>query len=200
MFRHGIVVTMLRDANGRVRGMVFFAIFSSLSVCTAVPLAHADDAVLAPLPSPDALLNAPFFDLADKPVALRSSLGKVVVVVHQDRHSSEQNPQLKDKLSALVARFPKELQVVALADVGGYDFWPAKGYVKDALRSLDSGGGAIVACDWKGTVRKAYRLKTKQSVVFVLGKSLELLRMTHGQLSASETEQVVQQIEVALGK
>ena len=191
---------MLRDANGRLRRLLFFTVLSSVSAGYALPLGRAEEAVVAPLPSADALLSAPLFDLADKPVALRSLLGKVVVVVHQDRHSSEQNPQLKEKLSGLVARHPKELQVVALADVGGYDFWPAKGYVRDALKSLDSGGGAIVACDWKGAVRKAYRLKTKQSVVFVLGKSLELVRMTHGQLSVPDTELVVQQIESLLGK
>ena len=74
--------------------------------------------------------------------------------------------------------------MVALADVGGYDFGRPRA-VKDALKSLDSGGGAIVACDWKGTVRKAYRLKQKQSVVFVLGKSLELLWMTQRSAAAS---------------
>lgn len=191
---------MFREAKIQIRRWLFWGTLSSLMVISSARPAGADAGVEAPLPSADPLLDAPLFDLADKPVLLRSLRGKVVVVLHQDRHSSEQNPQFKEKLSGLVARFPKELQVVALADVGGYDFWPAKGYVKDALKPLDSGGGAIVACDWKGSVRKAYRLKQKQSVVFVLGKSLELLRMTQGQLSAPESEQLVSQVEAALGK
>lgn len=200
MIDRGIVVCMFAKAMGPIRQVLFWSVLSSVSAFASIPTASAQEVATTPLPAPDALLDAPLFDLADKPVVLRNLAGKVVVVVHQDRHSSEQNPQFKDKLSALVARFPKELQVVALADVGGYDFWPAKGYVKDALKSLDSGGGAIVACDWKGTVRKAYRLKQKQSVVFVLGKSLELLRMTQGQLPQPESEKLVQQIEAALGK
>ena len=189
---------MFREAKVLIRGGLILGMLSSLSVVPRVSV--ADVAAPAALPSAEALLQANLVDLADKPVLLRNLVGKVVVVLHQDRHSSEQNPQFKEKLSTLVRRFPKELQVVALADVGGYDFWPAKGYVKDALKSLDSGGGAIVACDWKGAVRKAYRLKQRQSVVFVLGKSLELLRMAQGELAVAESDQLVQQIESVLGK
>ncbi|MBL8634070.1 MAG: hypothetical protein JNM40_12680 [Myxococcales bacterium] len=169
---------------------------AGLSICAA-----ADAVTASPtLPSAESLLDAKLTDLADKPVSLRGLAGKVIVVVHQDRHSSEQNPVLKDKLSALSARFPNDLQIVALADVGGYDFWPAKGYVRDALKSLDSGGGALVTCDWKGAVRKAYQLRQKQSVVFVLSKGLELVSMTKGQLSETETDRVAQRIEAELGK
>ena len=54
------------------------------------------------------------------------------------------------------------MRVVALADVDGYAFWPAKGYVKDALRPLAT-DGAVVLCDWRGAVRKSYGLKAGQS-------------------------------------
>jgi predicted transcriptional regulator len=191
---------MFRVANFMIRSGLSLLLFSSL---VSVPLtAHAElpTAPAPAMPTADVLLQASLVDLADKPVSLRGLTGKVVVVVHQDRHSSEQNPALKERLSALLLRHPQQLQIVALADVGGYDFWPAKGFVKDALKSLDSGGGALVVCDWKGAVRKAYKLKQKHSTVFVLSKTLTLVRMTQGQLSTAESDQVVQAIAAELAK
>src|SRR5689334_6877389 len=41
------------------------------------------------------LLDAQLQDLDDRPVSLRAMRGKVVVLLHQDRHSSEQNPDFK---------------------------------------------------------------------------------------------------------
>ena len=200
--QRGIVIGMFREVNVLTYGG--FALWLLSSVVIPARVAWAD-AVVAPAPSPvmpsvDALLEAKLVDLADKPVSLRGLSGKVVVVVHQDRHSSEQNPALKEKLSVLLLRYPADLRIVALADVGGYDFWPAKGYVKDALKSLDSAGGALVACDWKGAVRKAYQLKQKHSTVFVLSKVLGLVSLTRGQLSLMETEQVAQRVEAELAK
>ena len=200
--RRGIVIGMFRAVNVLTYGGFALWLLSSLVFPLRVAWA---DAVVAIAPSPvmpavDALLDAKLVDLADKPVSLRELSGKVVVVVHQDRHSSEQNPALKEKLSALLLRYPADLRIVALADVGGYDFWPAKGYVKDALKSLVSAGGALVACDWKGAVRKAYQLKQKHSTVFVLSKGLGLVSLTRGQLSTVETEQVAQRVEAELAK
>ena len=200
--RRGIVISMFREVNVLTYGGLVLWLWSSVVIPARVAFA---DAVVAPAPSPvmpsvDALLEAKLVDLADRPVSLRGLSGKVVVVVHQDRHSSEQNPALKERLSALLLRYPTDLRIVALADVGGYDFWPAKGYVRDALKSLDSGGGALVACDWKGAVRKAYQLKQKHSTVFVLSKVLGLVSLTRGQLSTVETEQVAQRVEAELAK
>ena len=200
--RHGIVVSMVRESNVLIFSGLALVLFSSLAIPERVVRADAVvAAVQSPeMPSVDALLEAKLVDLADRPVSLRGLSGKVVVVVHQDRHSSEQNPALKERLSALLLRYPTDLRIVALADVGGYDFWPAKGYVKDALKSLDSGGGALVACDWKGAVRKAYQLKQKDRTGFVLSKGLGLVSLTRGQLSMVETEQVAQRVEAELAK
>ena len=152
----------------------------------------------APLPGAAPLFDARLFDLSDRQVSLRSlartGATRVVVLLHQDRHSADQNPALKEALGQLAGRYADRLQVVALADVGGYDFWPAKGYVKDALRPLSAEGGLTVLCDWKGAVRKAYNLPARQSAVFVLAGD-ELRHLTRGVLSPSATESLIGSIE-----
>lgn len=169
-----------------------------------VTVAHAgapsgESAASAPAPLPAApLFDARLFDLSDRQVSLRSlaraGATRVVVLLHQDRHSADQNPALKEALGELAGRYADRLQVVALADVGGYDFWPAKGYVKDALRPLSVEGGVTVLCDWKGAVRKAYNLPARQSAVFVIAGD-ELRHLSRGVLSPSATESLIGSIE-----
>lgn len=146
------------------------------------------------------LMNAQILDLDDKPVSLRAMQGRVVIVLHQDRYSSEQNQVFKDRLGELVLRYPQKLQLVALAEAGGYNFWPARRYVKDALRPLRELGGALVACDWKGAVQKSYRIPARQSAVFVVGKDGTLQALKKGVLGEAEAAALLSQIEkLALG-
>ena len=154
-----------------------------------------------PLEPPAApLLDAQILDLDDKPVSLRAMQGRVVIVLHQDRYSSEQNQGFKDRLGELVLRHPQKLQLIALAEAGGYNFWPARRYVKDALRPLRELGGALVACDWKGAVQKNYRIPARQSAVFVVGKDGTLQALKKGVLGEAEAAALLSQIEkLALG-
>lgn len=142
------------------------------------------------------LLDARLLNLGDQVVSLRAiaGTGRVVVLLHQDRHSSEQNAAFKDALGRLAVRYADRLQLVALADVGGYDFWPAKGYVKDALRPVSDAGNVTVLCDWKSSVRKAYSLPAKQSAVFVVARG-ELRHLARGTLMAGEAEALLSSIE-----
>jgi hypothetical protein len=146
-------------------------------------------------PSAAPLFDAQILDLDDKPVSLRAMQGRVVIVLHQDRYSSDQNQGFKDRLGELVLRHPQQLQLVALADAGGYNFWPARRYVKDALRPLRELGGALVACDWKGAVQKSYRIPARQSAVFVVGKDGALQVLKKGVLGTSEAAALLRQIE-----
>ncbi len=148
----------------------------------------------APLPAAP-LLDAPLLDLEDHPVSLRAMRGKVVVVLHQDRFSSEQNSTFKDRLGELVLRRPDKLRLIALAEVGSYNFWPARRYVKDALQPLRALGGAVVACDWKATVQKQYRIPARQSAVFVVSKDGALQVMTTGVLAPARATALLSQIE-----
>ncbi len=106
-------------------------------------------------------------DLDDRPVSLGSYEDKVVVLLHEDREASEQNQEFKTRLGKLSERYKGRLIVVALADVSAYDFWPARRYVKAALRRLRD-EGAEVLCDWKGVFRKRFNLRKGESSLFLV--------------------------------
>lgn len=151
-------------------------------------------------PAAAALLDAQILDLDDKPVSLRGMHGKIVVVLHQDRYSSDQNQGFKDRLGELVLRFPGKLQLIALAEAGGYNFWPARRYVKDALKPLQALGGALVACDWKGAVRRSYRIPARQSAVFVVDKDSTLAALRIGVLPADDATGLLDRIAALAGE
>ena len=149
------------------------------------------------------LLDARLVDLEDRAAPLRSYVDKpagaaqVLVVLHQDRKSADENQAFKTELGRLSAGHPAHMRVVALADVDGYAFWPAKGYVKDALRPLAT-DGAVVLCDWRGAVRKSYGLKAGQSAVFVLSSSGELVTLSRGKLTPDESKALLRGIRELL--
>ena len=113
----------------------------------------------------------------DKP----AGTAQVLVVLPRSQVGGR-NQAFKTELGRPSAGHPAHMRVVALADVDGYAFWPAKGYVKDALRPLAT-DGAVVLCDWRGAVRKSYGLKAGQSAVFVLSPSGELVTLSRGKLT-----------------
>lgn len=156
----------------------------------------------APVPAPAGgilpaapLLDARMADLDDKTVTLRSMRGQVVVLLHQDKASSDQNAAFKERVGELAGKLSGRVQLVALAEVGAYNFWPARRYVKSALKPLRDQGGALVLCDWSSAVRKSYRLAAGQSAVFVLDAQGELRGLQRGVLSDAEQAQTLALIE-----
>lgn len=147
------------------------------------------------------LLSAQLVDLEDRVSPLRSyydqAAAPVLVVLHQDRKSAEENAAFKTEVGRLSGQHAAHLRVVALADVAGYGFWPAKGYVKDALRPLRQ-DGAVVLCDWQGAVRKQYGLRAGQSAVFVLSSSGELVALSRGKLSEEKSKELLRSISELL--
>ncbi len=99
--------------------------------------------------------------------------GKPSLIVYEDKDGGGQNKPFLERLSKLRgadARFAKVL-VVAVADVSSWDFWPAKGFVKDALRAEGKKAGTRVWADWSGAGRKALAAHASVSnLVLVDGK------------------------------
>ena len=62
--------------------------------------------------------------------------GKPVLIVYEDKSSTAQNKALKDELAQIAKgdRYRSSVALAAVADVSAYDFWPARGFVRDAIR------------------------------------------------------------------
>ena len=194
----------LRPARkSRAAASVLGLLCALVSPDLSPPAARAESARVDSKLDATPLLDARLADLDDRGASLRAymeqvqSTSPVVVVLHQDRKSAEENAQLKAELGRLSAESGQQLHLVALADVAGYDFWPAKGFVKDALRPLKQKGAAVFV-DWRGSVRKQYGLRSGQSAVFVLGPRGELQALARGRLSSDEASSLLNTIRQLL--
>ena len=72
--------------------------------------------------------------------------GRVAIVVYEDRDGAHQNDPLKAELStrARAATVPSNVTLIPIANLDGYNFWPAAGYARDAVRDAVTDGEAVV--------------------------------------------------------
>lgn len=96
-----------------------------------------------------------------------------VLVVYEDKGSAEQNAALKRELSNLARgdRYRSKVRVVPIADLEGYDYWPVRGFVRDAVQEESAKVGIPIYCDWDGAARTALEVRRGVSSVVLYDAS-----------------------------
>lgn len=133
---------------------------------------------------PDVVLE----DAWDRQVAMAKLGAKPVLVVYEDEASSKQNKELKEALAELAKgdKYRKRVALLAVADLDGYDYWPVRGFVKDAIRDESRKQQLAILCDWRGKFRKALGLTKGSSNVVLYGKDGKVLFSHAGPLSPEQ--------------
>ena len=139
------------------------------------------------------LPRAPDFELestAGRTRRLRDFLGRVVIIIYEDRDSNQQNNPLKDDLAARARRedLSRDVSLVAVANLSAYDFWPARGYARDAVVEIARQMGYELMIDWSGAMSTAYRFRPGRSHVMVLSRDGRVLFRHAGPMSAQARE------------
>ena len=132
-------------------------------------------------------------DANGRTLDLGSIQGRPTLVVYEDKRSATLNTQLKAELSRLARgeRYRSAVALVPVADVRDYDFWPARGFVKDAIRSESKKIGATIYCDWDGSFGRTFGIQHGTSTVILIGKNGRVLHAQEGKLSPADTKQVL---------
>lgn len=129
----------------------------------------------------------------DRETTLERYRGVVTLVVYEDKGSAEVNQALKEELSRLAKgdRYKRRVALFAVADVTGYDYWPVRGFVKDAIQSESHKQGTLIYCDWDGRFRGALGLHKGNSNVVLIGKDDRILFAEAGALSAARRRELI---------
>ena len=137
--------------------------------------------------------NATLEDADGRVSELRAFRGKPILIVYEDRDSAKQNQPLKDDLARLARGegYRARVALAAVADVSAYDFWPARGFVKDAIRDESRRQGTTIYCDWTGAFRSAYHLRRGVSSVVLVGKDGRVLFAAEGAVPAEQRRRLV---------
>lgn len=163
-------------------------------------LFNPSDASALPIlgePTPDVVLE----DAWDRQVAMGKLGAKPVLVVYEDEASSKQNNAFKAELAELAKgdRYKTRVALLAVADLDGYDYWPVRGFVKDAIRSESRKQQLSILCDWSGKFRKALGLIKGSSNVVLYGKNGKVLFSHAGPLSAEQRATLISSLRSQVG-
>lgn len=128
------------------------------------------------------------------------SPGLPVLLVYEDRDSATQNDALKKQLATLAKGdvYKKRIALVAVADVSEYDFWPARGFVKDAIKEESTRQGTAIYCDWTGSVRSSLRLDRGSSNVVLYDRAGKVIFARSGPLTAAQRAELVDLLRAQL--
>jgi ceramide glucosyltransferase len=183
-----------RLAVGRGGRLRLVSTIASLILLLALP-------ALALPKAGEAGINVHLEDADGNVIEMKSLVGKPILVVYEDKASSKMNQSLKDELSKLAKgdKFKGKIALAAVADLDGYDYWPVKGFVKDAIRKESKKIGATIFCDWAGGFRKAWGIKQGTSTVVVIDKEGFVLFSGEGKLSADDRKKVVDLLRKEVG-
>ncbi len=124
---------------------------------------------------------------------LRAVNGRPTLVLYEDKESSGMNVAFKADLARLAKgdRYRDAVALVPVADVQGYDYWPVRGFVKDAIRGESKKVGATIYCDWDGSFQRAAGFRRGTSSVMLIGRNARILFASEGPLNAAQRETVI---------
>ena len=175
----------------------------ALARALVVAVALALPASAAAVPQGGSTLPAvTLSDAWDRTLDLGKLAGKPTLVVYEDKDSAQQNAALKEELSKLAKgdKYKERVALVAVADVSGFDYWPAKGFVKDAIKSESRKAGTVIYCDWSGAARDRLAVKKGVSSVVLYDKSGKVAFSASGTLSAAQRKELVGLVRAELGE
>jgi hypothetical protein len=171
----------------RVRSLLLAALFSLAAVVSARP-SDALPKVGEPRPSARAV------DADDRTIDIGTIAGKPILVVYEDKESATLNTALKADLSRLAKgdRYRNAVALVPVANLAGYDYWPVRGFVKDAIRDESKKLGTTIYSDWNGSFRQSLGIAGNTSTVFLVGRNGRVLWAWQGLVPKEERERLIE--------
>lgn len=143
------------------------------------------------------VLDAPVVTSSGEKAMLALQWGKPTVLFYEDRFSTKLNQTLKDGLFkrgvelGLIGR----VSVVAVANLEGLDWFPARGFALGAVRDAEKEAGIPVYVDWSGVLARApWRLPAKNASVVVLDARGQVTWEASGALGPSQREEVFNEL------
>ncbi len=142
----------------------------------------------------EAGLNARLEDADGRALELKAFRGKPILILYEDKDSAMQNQALKTRLAELARgdKYRGRVALTAVADVSSYNYWPVKGFVKDAIRDESRKAGTTIYCDWDGGFRSTYGLRRGVSSVVLIDRRGYVLFSAEGAVGAEGRRKLVE--------
>ncbi|HEU4409251.1 MAG TPA: glycosyltransferase [Polyangiaceae bacterium] len=174
---------------------------SARAMAALVALALAAQPALARPKPGEAGLNARLEDADGRALELKAFRGKPILILYEDKGSAKQNQVLKDRLAELARgdKYRGRVVLAAVADVSSYDYWPVKGFVKDAIRDESRKVGTTIYCDWDGSFRSAYGFRKGVSSVVLIDRRGYVIFSAEGVVDAEGRRKLIELLKAEVG-
>jgi peroxiredoxin len=132
--------------------------------------------------------------------ALSTYRGKVVVLFYEDRHHTETNARIKEA----VARYGQEhklqdkVEVVAVANLKGYDFSPASNIARRAIKAIAAKVGIEILMDWRGDAMTPLGVQDSNANVVVLDRGGVIRYRITGRLHEGDEKALLAAVSASL--
>jgi peroxiredoxin len=132
--------------------------------------------------------------------ALSTYRGKVVVLFYEDRHHTETNARIKEA----VARYGQEhklqdkVEVVAVANLKGYDFSPASNIARRAIKAIASKVGIEILMDWRGDAVAPLGVQDANANVVVIDRAGVIRYRITGRLHEGDEKALLAAVSASL--
>ena len=110
-----------------------------------------------------------------------------VLLIYEDRKAGGQNRHVDPLLIKL--RRPvnaTKVELLPIADVESYDFWPAHSIVTKHIRGLIAREKLPIYCDWHGAIRRALGVEPGHSLLVLLDSEGRVRFAGSGPIPAAE--------------
>ena len=139
-------------------------------------------------------------DTAGRVHRLEEERGRAIVIVYEDRHATEQNAPLKRELGerARTTELAKQVTLWPIANLTGLDFWPARGFARDAVERTAREFGVEILMDWTGEVARRWSFPAKVSTVVIVDRAGRVRYRHEGALDAAQRTAFFYALQAAL--
>jgi hypothetical protein len=121
--------------------------------------------------------------------------GRAALIVCEDKDAGSQNGDFKKRFGVLQDTLGDQVVLLPVADVSNFNYWPAKRFVKRALRAAGNKDGITVYADWSGEGRTALRPRPKLSNLVLVDKGHKVLWASSGQLTKPQEDELVELVK-----
>jgi Bacterial protein of unknown function (YtfJ_HI0045) len=136
-------------------------------------------------------------------VKLSRYQGKPIIVFYEDRHSTQMNKPLKTKLFewGKAHGLMDAANVIAIANLKAFNFFPAKGFALQHVRGVEQKVGIPILVDLDGTMNAPpWSLPPESSTVVVFDREGAIVYRKTGALGDLEIDRVISLIETLFAK
>lgn len=173
----------MRRNNTATVGLFIFAMLLVAATALALPKVG----VIVP--------NATAQSIDGKTLDTRAIQGKTTLIFYEDKDVTQQNKPLKDALALQKKKGERKANadVHAVANVSAWDFWPAKGFVRDAIEEQQKKSGHPIYCDWSGDFGKALGTVKDKSNVILIGPDRKVILAHAGPVPTQLRERILRE-------